>query len=191
MMKRKIIGAALALGIMAQPCAAQTQTQPAAPSQADPANDILRAVQADLRTEVTPARLEAARRFMRAAHVDEHMSALAGAMMPQIMQLVAHGTELPADRVQAVTDIVTDLLRSHIPQLTEMEAHVYAVHFSEDDLNAFAEFYSTPAGQHLIAQQNDLSREGLALGNIWAQQMGPELEARIAAMSAQPQQQHP
>lgn len=176
-MIKLITAAAAALALLAQPCLAQT----AAPDDKGATS-----------APVDPARLAAARRFMTAAHIDDAMSSIMTAMVPRFTEQEGHSRGLSSDQIQMVSTVVQQELLADLPELVRAMTQLYALRFSEADLNAIADFYESEAGRHFVAAQGPLAEEGAAIGQAWSERLQPRVEARIRALSAAtPQVEHP
>lgn len=165
--------AAAALFLVAAPCAAQTVSP------------------VDESVQIEPARLAAARRFMTAAHVDTAMNQVVAAMMPQMMRSIAAADHLTQEQSDMISRVVLEQLQADTPDLVEKMARVYATRLSEADLNAAAAFYESEAGRHFVDAQPILAQDGAAVGRAWSQRALPEVLARIRALSAAPNVEHP
>jgi TonB family protein len=52
---------------------------------------------------------------------------------------------------------------------------VYSMHFTDDDIKAAIQFYSTPAGQHFISESGNITSEMMAVGQAMAVNSVPEI----------------
>jgi len=57
-------------------------------------------------------------------------------------------------------------------QLIEKLMPIYDKYYSLDDLKALNAFYQTPAGQHLLQNQQPIVKDSMAIGQDWARQAG-------------------
>ena len=74
----------------------------------------------------------------------------------------------------------------------ELYARAYATHLSLEELNTLAQFYESAAGQRYLAAMPDIISDNVSAGRIHARDvLGPRVQARVAALLAQPRQQHP
>lgn len=58
---------------------------------------------------------------------------------------------------------------------------VYDKHYSLEDLKAVNAFYSTPAGQHLLASMPEVMQESMAIGQAWGQQAAQDVMKALEA----------
>ena len=69
------------------------------------------------------------------------------------------------------------------PRRADLEreaATIYAGTFSEDELKAIAAFYTSPAGQKLLAKGDEVSREVLKAADIWQRGIGRDLAQSVS-----------
>lgn len=101
---------------------------------------------------------------------DEVTNRVMTAMRGQMIQII---TAAGAKSQDQATSIVDDLLmpefRADLPQLRQQMALIWANTLSADDLHAIIQFYTTPAGKHLLAAMPDISTKSIQTGIAWGQ----------------------
>jgi hypothetical protein len=68
-------------------------------------------------------------------------------------------------------------------QLLEDIIPLYDKYYTLDDLKAANSFYSSPAGQHLLAATPQLMRESMQIGQMWGRKVGQRVAADLQAES--------
>lgn len=83
---------------------------------------------------------------------------------------------------------VNDLLQSKfVPRILErsnevieMIAHVYAQHFTLDELEQLVAFYNSPVGRKLVQEQPEMMTEAMQIGRNWGQSVAAEVLQELA-----------
>lgn len=154
-MRHMIIAFITALILAAGPALAQTEPQPApAPSAENlaAAQELVRVMKA---TDIFKTMLPSLVNSMKAAVVQNRPEVAKNydAMMPRFIEAA----------------------NTRVNELADQIAGVYARHFTLDELHQMTQFYQSPAGQKMIAEQPAIARETLAFG----QQLGRTIAADI------------
>jgi hypothetical protein len=69
-------------------------------------------------------------------------------------------------------------------QLVEQIIPLYDKYYSLDDLKAVNTFYSSPAGQRMLAALPQITRESMQIGQAWGQKIGMKVDEEIRAAKA-------
>ena len=73
-----------------------------------------------------------------------------------------------------------------VQELISKMVPLYDKYYSLDDLKAVNAFYSSPAGQRLVAVTPQLMSESMTIGQDWGQRVGAKIEADIKANTPPP-----
>jgi hypothetical protein len=86
------------------------------------------------------------------------------------------------DQSKAVMhEVILPVLTQHKDALADIQARTYAAIMTPDDLKAAIAFYSTPAGQHLIAIHAPLLQLNLAAVTQLLETLKPEIQQKAQA----------
>ena len=70
-------------------------------------------------------------------------------------------------------------------QLVELTVPIYAKHLTHDDVKGLIAFYESPVGQKMTAVQPAINAEAMAAGQLWGQEVGARVMAKIMAQQGQ------
>jgi hypothetical protein len=76
---------------------------------------------------------------------------------------------------KTVTKILVPGLEAHVDELTNAITHLWAMHFSAEELRSLEAFYSQPLVQKLIAEQPQIAIESFKIGTAWGRRVGTEV----------------
>ena len=135
--------------------------------------------------EISESHLAAARAAITAIKATDQFDAIlpqaAMALKAELIQKDPNLEEL----ISATVDEKAIALASRRADLENEAARAYAIAFTEDDLKAITQFYSSPAGQKLISEGPIVSREVVKAASIWqngiARDLAKEVGDKIAA----------
>lgn len=126
----------------------------------------------------SPEALQAARDVVTRAQGDR--TAVLKAMSAPMIGLIQQAGVNEPDRAQVlVQEVVMPVLSTHLDQLVDMQARIYATALSVDDLKAVAAFYATPAGHDLTAAQPKIAQAQIAGMSQWMGAIAPEMQAKL------------
>lgn len=106
------------------------------------------------------SKMKAAENFMLALGIDKQFDNIKNTVINNI------STRFPEGQRAVFTQVMTDFMAKYFTwdnMKVEMEK-IYASELSEDDLNALATFFKTPAGQHYGAKMPDLLQKSMLMG---------------------------
>lgn len=136
---------------------------------------------------IDPAAMAAARRLVIAAHTADTYLHAVDVLLPDLMRPLAQAHQLTHEQTELVMTAVRDELRADPATLVDMVAAIYATRLSVADLNALADFYATPAGQHVLAAMPAIQTDSANAGREWATRvLAPRLAQRIQHMIDHP-----
>lgn len=139
--------------------------------------------------EISPSHLKAARAAVDAIEsTDVFDNILPAAAQALKRELIQKNPDISTQITQTV-DQKTLELASRRADLETEAANAYARALSEEDLNAIAAFYTSPAGKNLLAKGQIVTRETAKAAEIWqngiardlAQQVGEALNKEVGA----------
>jgi uncharacterized protein len=64
-------------------------------------------------------------------------------------------------------------------ELMDMLVPVYDKHFTQEEIRQMIEFYETPVGRKIIEAMPQVMQESMALGQIWGQNLGRKVQAKL------------
>jgi uncharacterized protein len=86
---------------------------------------------------------------------------------------------IPQKALDVLPQEVNAVLSENIPLLNEIMVHIYARHFTLDELKGLNQFYATDLGRKVIGTLPSVLQESMAAGQKWGQSLGPEIGRRI------------
>lgn len=89
--------------------------------------------------------------------------------------------DLPENMLDAVGEEVNAFMTEEM-ESGSFIAYMYPIydkHFTEDELQQLIAFYETPLGIKTIRVMPEVTQEGMAAGQQWAQDLMPELQKRV------------
>lgn len=126
--------------------------------------------------------LAAARDLMASTRASDRMNQIADAMMPMMLDML-HKTapDIPNAAIDDFKTALHDEILKGTPTLIELEACLYARHYSLDDMKALGAFYKSPIGKKMLAEAPDIAKESIAIGGAWGERMGRAAMERVMA----------
>jgi hypothetical protein len=125
------------------------------------------------RADITPEKEAEIRKMINTIG----LSRLMNQMMDQIMASIQ--ANAPKDLPQEFWGKIHQKIR--VDDLIEKVIPVYDKYFSLDDLKAVNAFYTSPAGQHILAVMPQAMRDSTVIGQQWGQKLGEDIGAEILA----------
>ncbi|MGE3364677.1 MAG: DUF2059 domain-containing protein [Rhizobiaceae bacterium] len=130
--------------------------------------------------EISEAHMKAARSAVAAIQATSDFDAiLPQAALALKNQLISQNPDLQALIDSSVNEKAL-AMSSRRADLEKEAATVYAKVFSEEDLNAIATFYTSPAGKKLLADGPIVTREVLKAADIWQRGIARDLAQEVA-----------
>lgn len=113
-----------------------------------------------------PATIADINRYFEATHVREMMKSTMDTVSKQMRQMlhaqIQNTPNLPPDAEERMDKMFDGALQNMpIDDLMKAMAPVYAKHFTKGDIDAIVAFYSTPAGQKMVAQMPAVTQESM------------------------------
>ncbi|MAU98695.1 MAG: hypothetical protein CMP81_22895 [Fulvimarina sp.] len=155
-MRRGLVAAATAMLLL--PGAAMAQQ----------ANDAQQPGQAAQGADISDSHLAAARDAVTAIHATDQFDEILPNAATQIKSELINNRP---DMEQQISDMVDDAAIGLAPRRADLEtevARIYARIFSEDELKSIASFYTSGAGEKLLAQGPLATRGMLQAAELWS-----------------------
>ncbi len=132
----------------------------------------------------TPASLADAEGVLKVMHFDEMLAKIIEqqkkAMGPMLQRMVSSMKVPPEDRerVMAMQKKVMDEALNSLtgPDMTADVARIYSNVFTKEELDSLGAFYSTPAGQAMVAKQPQIQEQMMQAMMPRMAQLGPKLQ---------------
>jgi hypothetical protein len=106
-------------------------------------------------------------------------------MLPLIMQLArAQSKNKDAAFWSDFGAAVADELKSSSGELMTAEARIYALHFTDADLDGMIAFYKSDVGRKYLAERPKIVQESTVAGATWGAKMGIEIARRAMEKAA-------
>ena len=135
--------------------------------------------------EISEDHLQAAKSAIKAiGSTRQFDNILPGMAASAKTSLIGNRPDLQAE----ITEIVDNVAIELAPRRGDLEdeiARVYAKVFSEDELNAIADFYSSETGKKLIKETPILAREIQGAAKVWSTGLGRDLNKTVREKMAE------
>jgi hypothetical protein len=152
----RIAGLALLLALSSLPASAQQGT---------PASD--------------PARIAAAKRLFAVSGQEAQFDTVIATMTKGMADLFKQQHPMHGKEIEEGLGALMKKFISRKSEIVEMMAPLYAEKFTVDEINAIAQFYSSPIGQKLVTVQPELTQRSMVLGMDWGKRIGREVETEL------------
>ncbi len=104
-------------------------------------------------------------------------------IMPSVTQLlkgmITRGNPLAERDYDALIPRMLEAMTERFSEFAELQAAIYARHFTADELRELIAFYQQPIGQKLVDKMPAITQQGMALGQVFGRQVGEELGKRM------------
>lgn len=127
----------------------------------------------------TAAALACAERYMKALDMEKTMLALMNGMMPAMMAQMPESERVDATVKAKVLEAVNEGVLAVLPQMLEDMTPALAVHFTETEVCAMADFYDSPTGRSIIAKMPAYTQETSVLSAKFVPLMQREMMTRL------------
>jgi uncharacterized protein len=151
-----VLGAASAALTQSPAPAAGTAAKPADPQAESSAKPAAPGAAAE---KVDPAKDAAIRHLLDITEESKMGEKIGNYIIGQVRQGMSRA--LPPDRLQKFMETFTQKYNAAAPAsaVTDVQATIYARHFSMDDIKTLVQFYETPVGQRVVKAMPQISRE--------------------------------
>jgi hypothetical protein len=122
-----------------------------------------------------PAAIAIARDLLVITHATDNVKTgmeLATPML--VMQLKRDKADLPDDVIAKFTVALRAELEASLPLLLDVEAKLYAQHYTVQELTALKAFYQTELGQKMIVESPVIAKEILPMAQAWGMAAGQQ-----------------
>lgn len=127
----------------------------------------------------TEQRLTLARRMMDATGASAAVLQMMDQMMPAMTAIIAQGNPGKDREIRQLMEAVIDPeMRARLPEMIDAAARLYAQQFTEEDLLGFIAFYESPLGRKLIANQPEIMKQSMAVGQAWGRRVAQDALAK-------------
>jgi hypothetical protein len=117
--------------------------------------------------------IKLARSILDATHAGENTKLAIQAMTPLIVQTLKRDkADIPDSVIQKFIPIFQQKMSDDIPRMLDMQAKIYASHYSVAELTAIAKFYDSDVGKKVIRETPIILKETLPIGEAWGREMG-------------------
>lgn len=120
-----------------------------------------------------PAALKLARSILDATHASDNIELGLDAMVPVTVETLKRDrADIPAAVIQKFIVIFRDDMRADIPHMLDIEAELYARHYTVTELEAISQFYESDVGKKVIRETPLILKETIPLGRAWGRETG-------------------
>lgn len=122
-----------------------------------------------------PASEQSVRKLMEVTGAaDAGMQVLNG-MLPALKQMAPNAPD------EFWTEFMSEI---HPETMIDMIVPIYQRHYSEEDVQAAIDFYTSPAGKRFIAKQGVVMQESMQAGQQWGEQVARRAIDKLRARQA-------
>ena len=123
------------------------------------------------------SRLGLAREIVIVTHTVDNTRKLMPTFMGQMRDMLVKMDPTHAKDVDVILQRSSQKLDDQLASFADLAAEVYAREFSEEDLQALLAFDRSPAGQHLIDKQPEITQAMVKVGQRWGQMIAQQVIA--------------
>ncbi len=123
------------------------------------------------------SRLALARDLVAVTHTVDNTRKMMPTFMGQMRDMLVKMDPTHTKDIEVILQRSSQKLDSQLASFADLAAEVYAREFSEEDLQAVLAFDKTPAGQHLIDKQPEISQAMVKVGQQWGQMVAQQVIA--------------
>ena len=134
-----------------------------------------------LDAEAQQARLDAASDLVETLNLQQMMTQLSNGTTSALLAALAQTGEVNEETRTAVNTAVRNQMASKLPEIIPLLSPLTAEAFSQEELAAMNDFYSSDVGQSIIAKLPAYQAASSRLMATWMQQSTPQLQAAILA----------
>lgn len=170
----RIVVVAVALAVTAAPCLAANQApQPQQPATA-----------ATSPAEPSPEAVAVAEQIIEVTGAREHSLKMVDAVVPTAIDAIKKRMPNVSDTaLNQFKKVFREEVEKSLPEMLHAEARLYAIHFSEGELNDLLAFYRTSVGQKMLVEQPKIFTEMLPLAQSWGRMAGAHaVEAALESL---------
>ena len=133
-------------------------------------------------TPQDPEKVALAVKILAETHVQDNMAQALDLLIPQMVAVVKRQSPNLSDAtVKLLSDMMLQAMKDRLPKLMELNANVYAEHFTLDELKAIEAFDESPAGQKGIAETPKIMQEVAPIGAAWGAAAAQDVMAEVLA----------
>jgi hypothetical protein len=125
--------------------------------------------------EIKPSQLAAALDTIQAANVSQGFDGILPRLAAQVEDSLIRARPDLHTQITQTVEATALKLADRKGDLNNDIARVWAKIYTEDELKTIATFYKSSAGQKLLAQGPQITKDTLAAANQWADRVGSEL----------------
>jgi uncharacterized protein len=114
-----------------------------------------------------------------ALKLGQQMSSMMVAQLTNVLR--ASHPDLPQKALDVLPEEINAAIAGNIAVFKEMVIHIYARHYTLEDLQGLTQFYSTPLGRKVLDTLPLVMQESVVAGQKWGASLGPEIGRRLQA----------
>lgn len=123
------------------------------------------------------SRLAVARELVTVTHTVDNTRKPMPLFMSQVREMLVKADPSHTKDIDVILQRSSQKMDDQLANFADLAAEVYAREFSEEDLQALLAFDKTPAGQHLIEKQPEISQAMVKVGQQWGQMLAQQVIA--------------
>lgn len=128
-----------------------------------------------LAQEFSDSHLAAARRTIQATHADEQFDQILPVLAEQAKALFLRANPALVQEIDDVVNATALELASRRPELNRQLERVWAARFTEEELEAITEFYSSAVGEKLGQGMPSIVQDSVQAASIWRDALSTEI----------------
>ena len=134
-----------------------------------------------LSQEISPDQLALARKYVDLTNKAQIFEAMLVTTAQQTSKLLSQHNPDIADKIDDVIGKILETYKGKNDDLFNQIARIYAVSFTQDELQQIVTFYQTPAGQKLATNAFDINRDAGKVMQVYAYNLGTEFVSKVRA----------
>jgi hypothetical protein len=125
-----------------------------------------------------PENLAAARQLIEVMKAIDRFKALLPVITQTMKPVIVQNRPDVEKRFDALMPLFAEAANTRVNEVTDKVAAIYARIFSVEELRQITDFYNGPVGQKLIASQQAIATETLALGQEFGRELAADIQTR-------------
>lgn len=127
----------------------------------------------------TAAAMACAERYMTSLDMEKTMLALMNGMMPAMMAQMPESDRVDATLKAKILEAINEGVVAVLPLMLKEMTPALAVHFSEAEVCALADFYDSPTGRSIIAKMPAYTQDTSVMSARFVPLMQQEMMTRL------------
>jgi len=131
------------------------------------------------RAEEQSQRLRLAREVVEANETVKQFDSMLPLVMSSIKPLITQGNQNAERDFDLLTEVISREFEPHKAKIADDIARIFAVHYTESELQDLIRFFKSPTGQKMIQKAPAMAQDTLAIGQKYGTEIAPKMMDRM------------